>query len=138
MKSRVHNLAAMVTMVALMALTACANLNPLNHAETVQQKAYALYGTFVVYEEQAAAIVQDVNVPSEVKSGLSSADAVAKPLADKLLAAALSVDQIRLELQAGKSTEEKLTIATANLERWYEEAGPKIRDLVAAVQGARR
>lgn len=72
----------LISLVAL-ALTAC-GVNPFADAETIQQKGYASYGTFVILEEQAAAIVQDPSVPEDVKQKLKDADKEAKPIADDL------------------------------------------------------
>jgi len=137
MKVKFNQFAATLLVVAVAALSACGTLNPLSHAQTLQQKAYAQYGVFVVIEEQAAAIVQEASVPASAKQAVARTDAVAKPVADKLLAAVLAVDQIREDIRAGKTTEDKLVIATANLQKWYDEVVPLINDLVAAVKGAR-
>lgn len=137
MKVRVNHFAMTLLVIAAAALSACGTLNPLSHAQTIQQKAYAQYGVFVVVEEQAAAIVQEATVPASAKQAVARADAVAKPVADKLLAAILAVDQIRADIAAGKTTEDKLVIATTNLQKWYDEVVPLINDLVSAVKGAR-
>lgn len=132
------NFATAFLVVAAAALTACGSLNPLARAQTVEQKAYATYGQFLIVEEQAAALVQEESVPASAKQAIARADAVAKPVADKLLAAVLAVDQVRDDIAAGKSTEEKLLIATANLQKWHDEVLPLVHDLASAVKGARR
>ncbi len=138
MKRVQMNIAAMVLIVATAAMSACGSLNPLARAQTVEQKAYAAYGQFLIVEEQAAAIVQEPSVPASAKQAVARADTVAKPVADKLLAAVLAVGQVRDDIAAGKSTEEKLLISTANLQRWYDEVLPLVRDLASAVKGARQ
>jgi hypothetical protein len=137
MKANVNKLAMTLLVVAATALAACGSLNPLSKAQTLEQKAYALYGQFTIVEEQAASLVQEASVPASAKKAIAQADAVAKPVADKLLAATLAVDRARDDLAAGRTTEEKLLIATANLQRWYDEVLPLIRDLAAAVKGAK-
>ncbi len=137
MKTSINSVATMLLVVAAFALSACGTLNPLSHAQTLQQKAYAQYGVFVVVEERAAAVVQDATVPASAKQAVARADAVAKPVADKLLATILAVDQIQADLAAGKTTEDKLVIATADLQKWYDEVVPLISGLVAAVKGAK-
>lgn len=71
-----------LSLIAL-GLTAC-GVNPFQGAETIQQKGYASYGTFVILEEQAAAVAQDPAVPENVKQALRDADKEAKPVADDL------------------------------------------------------
>lgn len=73
-------------LVLIIALPGCLNA-PTKAAQTPEQKAYAVYGTFVVLEEQAAVITQNANVPASVKRALAAADNVAKPSADALAVA---------------------------------------------------
>jgi hypothetical protein len=124
-----------VMSVVLMA-SGCASLNPVRAAQSSEQKAYALYGEFVVFEEQAAVLYQSSTASAKVKTALRAADAVAKPLADKLLDAAQSVLAIKLELDAGTTTKDKLLIALQNLDRYITEAGPKIKALGSAFKEA--
>lgn len=123
----------LLAVVLLLALNACGH-TPVKSAQTADQKAFALYGTFVVYEEVGAKLVQSAEVPASVKAVMRTADATAKPIADKLLDASLEVIQIQREIAAGASTQDKLAIANANLARWYQEAEPKIAALVSAVK----
>lgn len=126
---------ALAALAAALGLEGCAG-NPLKEAQTVQQKAYAIYGTFVIIEEQGAHLVQDPAVPQGVKSAIRSADAAASPLFDTGLDLALQIESIRQDVAAGKTTEDKLLIASANLDRWITEAVPKLAALAAAVRGA--
>lgn len=123
--------------VALL-LSACGTLNPLSHAQTAEQKAYALYGEFVVVEEQAAAVVGDSSVPSTFRAAIVNADSAAKPVADSLLDAAVAAKSVRDDLAQGKSTDEKVAIATANLLQWYAALSEKLANLVSAVKEARK
>lgn len=117
----------------LLAVSAC-TLNPVRHAETVEQKAYALYGTFVIFEEQAAALIKNPSIPADFKKELKKADGVAKPMADSLLDATLGIAQVREELKRGDTTEAKLKIAIENLDRTIVRTEPAIRNLVQLVR----
>ena len=119
---------------ALLALVACATVNPLSAAKTTEQRAFALYGTFVVAEEAAVDVLALPGLSAADKANIKAADAAAKPAADALLDAAQQAFRIRAELEAGTSTDDKLRIATANLERWVNETGPKIEALLAAIR----
>lgn len=101
--------------------------------QTLQVCAYANYGTFVVAEELARSVAEDPALPNGARQAIVAADARAKPIADNLSAALLEYETIRLEVAVGKSPEQKLLLATANLNRWVTEAAPLIRGLVAAV-----
>lgn len=137
MKSIGNKIAAVVLTVAAFALTACGTLSPLSHAQTVEQKAYALYGEFVVVEEQAAATVQNPEVGSVVRTQVAHADQLAKSAADHLLDTAVVVRHVKADLDAGVTTEDKLVIATINLQKWVDELGPQLEALIASLKGAR-
>lgn len=125
----------LIALLVLSALPGCATVSaPVDAAETVEQKAFALYGTFVVFEELGATIVENRAIPLDVRRAIQSADQRAKPLADGLLDATFEVQSIRLQLEAGTNTVERLDIATAELENWVTRAGPVIARLVAAVR----
>lgn len=115
-------------------LSACGTTNPLRAAETDEQKAFAGYGTFVIYEEGAAKLFQDPSTPDAVKTGLTQADAITKPAADNLLDAAIQITGIKVLLKEGDTTEDKLNIASANLQRWLEEAIPLINKFKGLVK----
>lgn len=128
----------LLAVVALTILSACQTPSPVKEAQTLDQKAYASYGTFVVWEEQAALLSQDPATPPSVKSALAKADAAAKPLADHLLDAVKVYENVSAQLAAGTTTAEKVAIATADLQSWLNEATPAITGLVAAVKGAKK
>lgn len=124
---------------AALALSACASITaPVKTAETVEQKAYALYGTFVVFEEQGAALILDARTPLAVSRAIQRADAAVKPVADSTISAALELQRIRTAVLAGNSNTERLTIAATNLENYVARLEPLIANLVAAVAGGRR
>jgi hypothetical protein len=138
MKSMFKSQAVFLMVVAAALVSACGSLNPIARAQTAEQKAYALYGEFVVLEEQVVAAVQNAQVPTNFRKALAEADSVAKPIADQLLDAAGAVRRIRAELDQGAKTEEKLLTATLNLQRWYDELVPQLQRLSGLVQGAYR
>jgi len=128
-----------VALLMLLALEGC-SVTPARvyqAAETPEQKAFAVYGTFVVYEEQAAVLVQDERVPAGFKSWIKSADARAKPLVDAMLEAALTVEQVRSDFAKGVTTLDKLVIVSMELDKWINRAVPAVEALVHAVKGAK-
>lgn len=119
---------------ALTVLAACKTLTaPVETAQTPEQKAFAIYGTFVIYEELAASVSTDPATPPSIKLTIKKMDATAKPAADSLLASGLQVIQIQRELAAGGTPTEKLEIANQRLLAWIIEAQPKILALQCAV-----
>lgn len=136
-------------LVGMVALSAC-TANPVKEAETFEQKAYALYGTYVIFQEKAAELVQDTTVPEKVKGGLRAADRVAYPVAESLVDAAVTVSDIRSIIEDCKdltlpetnpactpSNERRLANAITNLGTIYYKAQPIILNMVAAVKGVK-
>lgn len=138
-KRAVRAFAAGVLLVGATLLAGCVPLgqnvmNPYENAKTPELAALASYGTFVVFEEQAAAIVRAPGTPQSVREALATADAVAKPTADALLVAALDVVKVRSALSAGLTTDQRLEIVNQNLLRWYQTFQPQLARLVDTVK----
>ena len=121
----------LLTCVAL--LSACATIKgPTEAAESAEQRAFALYGTVVVFEEQGAALINDSRVDLSVRRAIQQADRVAKPIADSTLEVALELKQVREEL----GDENRLASLTANLESWIARLEPAVASLVSAIRSA--
>lgn len=142
-------LAVGFTVAASAMLAACLS-NPVKKAETFEQKAFALYGTYVIFQGRAADLVQDTTVPDQVKQALREADKVAYPAAESLVDAAATVGEIRdiidmcenLELPevnpaCTPSNERRLANAITNLSMIYFKAQPIVLNLVATVKGTK-
>lgn len=122
------------------AVSACATSpkDVYDAADNDMQKAYALYGTFVVYEEQGAVLVQDPRVGSDVKKVIRDADRRVKPVMDKLLQSVMAYDAIRNDVEAleGDTDLDKVRDAATRLKVWLDLAIPAVKGLVEAVRGA--
>ena len=118
----------------LLLLLACAS-SPISVAETAEQKAFALYGTFVTFQAAALQVVTDPATPQSVKRKIADAEARAKPVADNMLESARALMVIKAELAAGETTEDKLETATARLGVWVNQMVPLINGLIAALEG---
>ena len=137
-----------VSGVALAMLIVACTANPVKQAETFEQKAFALYGTYVIFQGEAAELVQDVATPERVKQALRDADKAAYPVAESLVDAALTVSDIRdiVDMCAALATpeanpscppsnERRLANAITNLGVIYFKAQPVILNLAATVKG---
>lgn len=134
-------------LVAVIVLQAC-TANPVREAETFEQKAFALYGTYVIFQGKASELVQDSAVPDNVKRVLRDADAAAYPVAESLVEAATTVGDIREALNqcpnlpepsplCVPTNEQRLVNAVNNLSTIYFQAQPVLLRVVAAVKGAK-
>lgn len=114
-------------------LPGCA-VNPISGAEDSEQRAYAIYGTFVIVEEQAATLVGSPQVSNSVVSAIRLADSHAKPSADALVQAVRDYDAASHALKVGSGTASQLGIASTNLQRWVGQARTDVTALVNAVK----
>ena len=135
--------------VLAMSIVACTS-SPIKQAETFEQRAYALYGTYVVFQEMAVGLVQDTTTPERVKQGLRDADKAAYPLAESLVDAVTTVGDIRAIINMCSTltlpdenpactpdNERRLANAITNLGAIYFKAQPVIVNLTATVRGAK-
>jgi hypothetical protein len=136
-----------VVLVGVFALSGAAcqrvdRANPVGSAckdlsENLAVCGYATYAMFVIFQELGARAAKERGVSPAVRDAIIRADAAAKPVADNLYHALQLYESVRAELQAGKSTQEKLDVATVNLNRWITEAAPLVAGLVQAVNGSK-
>lgn len=113
----------------------CAS-NPVNAAQDTEQRAYAVYGSFVIMEEQGARLVSDPNIPVRIKIAIQGADAKAKPSADGLLKALNDFLTAKATLATGATASDPLSVASANLNTWITQATTDTQGLIAAVKAA--
>lgn len=128
-------LAAWMTVFAFVTLSGGCSSSPVASAQTVEQKAYAVYGTFVITEEQAAQLVQQPSTPASLRQSIAAADALAKPSADALEKAFLDYESAAAALKAGTTTADQVAIAQTNLVTWVNTADSDVQNLVSAVKG---
>lgn len=130
-------------LAAASSLVGCAQ-NPVTQAQTLPQKAWALYGEYTIFQGKAAELKVDSATPDSVKQALSQADSVAYPLAEELASDAALVEDLQQLLNACQAGPEpckpddraKLENAVANLSTIYFRARPALLQLVAVVKGA--
>ncbi len=120
----------------LLLLGACAG-NPLSFAKTTEQRAWALYGTYVVHQEQAAALVQNPAVPEDVKARIRAADKVAHPIAEALFESASAVIETRRLVEAGSLPPEELAAANRKLSEAYVSAAQALVTVINMVKEAK-
>jgi hypothetical protein len=120
----------------VLALQACAITDPIAKADTLEQKAFATYGTFVIFEEQAAKLVSSGELSDSAVRAIGRADERAKPVVDSLIAAAVEFAAIKAEYEASGEGEERFIAAMNELNVWVSRAAPLVDNLIAAIEGA--
>lgn len=126
-----------ITVLTVFFLQGCA-VNPVQQAETLEQKAYATYGTFVIFQERGAALVKDPAVPESAKRAISQAAVEAKMVVDPMVETAQLAADIREAVEAGTTDGEKLLIVNYNLADWLGKATTEVNELAAAVKEIRK
>lgn len=121
----------------LLTAFACSTAGPVKEAETVEQHAFALYGTYVIYQQQAAELMGREQVPDSVKRKIQEIDARAHPIARSVSVSAREVLRVRREFEAGRAEEGVLLAALRNAERWTNELRPVLAEFLTAIEGVR-
>ncbi len=123
--------------VGVASLGGCATANQINaiaSAESVEQRAFALYGSFVVLEERAAELVQDRSIPKATRKRIQLADKVAKPLADRVRGLAVDLNAARLAYNTSLTGAEKVTAAVNALSAALAQLAPAVAELSASLK----
>lgn len=131
-----RQLFAFYCLLLLIGLEGCAASNPLAQAETVEQKAYAAYGSFVIAEEQAAKLVSSGQLTNSQKISIGRADQRAKAVVDDLIVAVLEFEEIKDEYKRFGTGEQQYINAMNRLNNWTERLVPLINNLLASTRGA--
>ncbi len=131
-----RQLFAFYCLLLLIGLQGCAASNPLAQAETVEQKAYAAYGSFVIAEEQAAKLVSSGQLTNSQKIAIGRADGRAKAIVDDLLVAVLEFEAIKAEYEEFGTGESRYIGSMNRLNNWTERLVPLINNLLAVLRGA--
>lgn len=129
-------IATPLALLALVLIAACSTLAPVQSAETTEQRAFAAYGTFVVYQEAAASLMPDPTVPDAVKRQIQRIDADAQPIVQSMADAVRELSRVRAEYEAGEAEAGAVRTAAANVERWVRELQPVLTRLIETVEGA--
>ena len=125
-----------LTLLATVGLVqGCASANAIAKAETVEQKAYAAYGTFVIAQEQAAKLVSSGQLSNSAIIRIGETEERAKNVADSLVATTLEFQQVKEEFQRAETTEERFVNAANSLNEWAERLVPLVNNLYAALKG---
>lgn len=130
-----RQLFAFYCLLLLIGLQGCAASNPLAQAQTVEQKAYAAYGTFVIAEEQAAKLVSSGQLSNSQIIAIGKADERAKAVVNDLIAAVLEFETIQDEFKRFGTGEQQYINAMNSLNNWTALLVPLISNLLAAIQG---
>ena len=119
-------------------MAACATFdsaNPFASANSAEQKAFAMYGTFVILQERGADIVKNRSLPLKVRKNVKKANKIAFPVAKKLRAMAVHVIKTRMQLKQGKIHPDFLKQSVIALDELIVKFGPMLTSMKKAVEG---
>ena len=135
MKQLTHWLAAPFLVLLLVG---CNTLEPIQTAETPEQKAFALYADYVIYKEIGADLAEDPDTPDQFVLALAAAVQVGDPAAELLREVADQVTIARARLRAipNQETEDELIVALQVFNENWVDAQPKLFAVIDAVKEA--
>lgn len=116
------------------AITACSSIpNPFAVAETPTQQVYALERTYNIVLEQAVKVVSNPATPPDVVQRIRESEPRVTALVTEMSNALTQYVLAKAALDAGKTDEEKVAIATLNLETWVSQVEASIGNFAALV-----
>jgi len=122
--------------LSVLVLQACSILDPMRAAETTEQRAFAAYGTYVIFVERAAELMDSPALSDDNKLRIIAAVETSTTVTGELFNAMSEYEAAKALLDQGQTTEERVLIASQNLNSWVEKAMPLIQNLISAIQGA--
>ena len=123
----------MATAVMALALSACANLNPIAVAETPEQKFAAVKLTYDALLTPAVQLIQDETAPLALRRALQDAVATSGDTY-KALNAAYTDYLVAREAFSGAEKAQRLAVVGASLEGWIAALEKHIDTLAAALK----
>lgn len=118
MPHRAHRLFTVIPFMLVLLIAACASLNPVAIAVTPEQKFDAVLLTYNALLEPATQLVEDATAPTSVRRALQNAIGASGLIYNGANNAHRDFLAAKAAVAAGTDTPDKLTIATANLEKW--------------------
>jgi hypothetical protein len=142
-----HPIRVIALSCALALTPACAALqigqtrieNPLDAAQTIDQRAYALLHAYAAVVEEATDIIRDPAAPLAFKRALGQAEGVATPAAETLQAAVSAYVRARADFEAtsgaSQSSIDRAAAALAIAARRLNEAVAAAQAPIAELEG---
>jgi hypothetical protein len=95
-------------------------------SKTPERCAKGIGETWEVYQKRAEELVTDSSTPADLKYSIQRAERATRPVVVEMLRSAAIYTEMKQQLSAGATTEEKVRIANANLAEWVSKALPQI------------
>ena len=123
-------------LLLLFAVAGCATIEPVRTAETPEQKAFALHGTYVIYKEVAADLAEDPDTPDAAVEAFVRLVDVGDPAAVLLQEAAKQLELARARLRdiEDQTAIDEFTVALQVFNERWGDAQPKLQGLIDAVK----
>jgi drug/metabolite transporter superfamily protein YnfA len=123
--------------LAVVAIAACAQFNPISKAETSQQRALAAYGTVTIMVEQIAALLAPDTLPDRVQERLIVAATSGAAVARAGLLAYNEAESARAAFVADSTQQGRLNAALSSLDAWATDASTTIEAMKTIMREAR-
>ena len=93
----------------------CSNMNPIAKADSTEQQAYAVYGTYVLFLERAADIAEDPRTPHSVKVRLLKSQQAIDEEITQVLVLLEQYAELRQQYEEAQTREEQLVAISNSL-----------------------
>jgi hypothetical protein len=124
---------ALIAPLFLIIVVGCSAIKPIETAQTIEQKAFAVFAEYAIAANKAANVAEDGATPQSVRksilSGLELTAPVAKTLRDAALVAADARRAVEAADQRGgadASLMAKFDVAAGALQRLYTKSTPQL------------
>ena len=118
----------------LLALSACA-ANPLRYADTLEQRGYAAYGTFVIAEESVARLTAPGStLPRDAQLSMIGVAERAQPVVDDLRSTLAEYQTARADFEAQRVEVGAFQTVVNSLNDWVTRAEKVVAELLASTK----
>jgi len=118
-------------------VSGCGITKAIQTAETPNQKAGALLGTWNIILEDAVAILENDRIPNDVAAPVNTARIAGSRIAKSLAEALIEYEVESAKFFDGQTTAERVDVAAQNLERWYASLRRVFVELAEAIATAK-
>lgn len=126
------------SVMTVLSLSGCAGSNPVQEAQTLEQKALAVYGSYIISKEQAAKLYADPVTPEKVREVLKKTNDITRDPMEALYRGVTAYKVAQEGFALGTTTDAQVQEAAETLLRLYLDAGPLLHSFQDEINKVRK
>lgn len=126
---------SVVMVIVCLSMISCTLGKVLEVSKTVEQKSYTITRSYNIFLDAALNILDDPNIPSDVKLNIIGVESVTTPIIDNLARSLNNYLLAKILFSREDLKEEEIKIILANLEYWLVRSEDAVVNLSKAVEG---